>query len=109
MSMVSSPLCFLVPAMCSSVYPCLVLLFCVPVSPPLTCSPLLVCLLFGVLFLPPFGVWCSVFYSFLLLVFGVWCSVFLPPFGVWCLVFYSFLLPPFGVWCSVFLPPFGVW
>ena len=32
---VSSPLCFLVPAMCSSVYSCLVfLLFCVPVSPP---------------------------------------------------------------------------
>ena len=42
---VSSPLCFLVLAMCSSVYPCLVLLFCVPVSPPLICSQLLVCLL----------------------------------------------------------------
>ena len=42
---VSSPLCFLVPAMCSSVYPCLVLLFCVPVSPPLTCSQLLVLLI----------------------------------------------------------------
>ena len=42
---VSSPLCLIVPAICSSVYPCLVFLFCVPVSPPLTCSQLLVLLI----------------------------------------------------------------
>ena len=40
-----SGLCFLVPAMCSSVYPCIVFLFFVPVSPPLTCSQLLVLLI----------------------------------------------------------------